>query len=233
MTRTESLPPVANLPWTSAMKPLDSAKTSVEVLADGRLHLTIEHDVLRGVTPEMLDYWFRHIEGELVVEGERVSRYSAWHPRDHVAYAAWPSAEGTIGRGSVFRIHEVLGRNPAHEVDVLTDVTRLDRGGFAHRPRLALGLPLARMDYTFAAVSGGTLYRNSMTIGLEGGAAARAFNRYVRPRMFSDAKVRAWLLHNEEEVGNLEHFVPALVALADPRATRARAESGHDVRRAE
>ncbi len=36
------------------MKPLSSAKTSIDRLDDGRLRLSIEHDVLHGVTPEML-----------------------------------------------------------------------------------------------------------------------------------------------------------------------------------
>lgn len=224
------LPPVTSLPWTTKMKPLDSASTRTEILPDGRLHLAIEHDLLRGITPAMLDHWFRNIDGTLVVDGVRTSRYTAWHPRDHVEYRRTVAKDGAVGKGSVFRIHEVLGRNPAYVVDVWTDVVRLDEGGFAHRPRMPLGLPLARMDYTFEAVRGGTRYVNSMTIGLEGGAAARAFNRWLRPRVFSNDQGRAWLLHNVEEVGNLEWFLPALVRLDRRESILERGDGGYELR---
>lgn len=207
------LPPITELPYTSSMKPMDSAKTSATIEADGRLRLAIEHDIMAGITPAMLDWWFRHIEGDVVIEGIRCSRYTAWHPKDHVAYAVHERADdGAVGVGSVFHICEVFGRTPGFEVDVLTNVTRLDIGGFAHRPRFPFGLPLAQMDYEWEEAPGGTRYKNSLTVGIPGGGRiARLFNERLRPRFFSDAKGRAWLLHNIEEVGNLEHFLPALV----------------------
>lgn len=225
-----ALPPITALPWTSTMKPLASAKTGFDLLDDGRPLLTIEHDVVRGVTPDMLEHWFRNIEGELIIEGTRCTRYTAWHPRDHIAYRVHArTPNGTVGSGSVFHIHEALGRSPAFRVNVLTDVTKLDAEGFAHVPRLPLGLPVARMDYAFSAVRGGTRYVNSMTIGLAGGRLARAFNEHIRPRIFPDAQGRAWLLHNVEEVGNLEHFVPAIVKLANGDVSRVRTDEGYDV----
>ena len=41
---------------------------------------------------------------------------------------------------------------------------------------------------------------------------ARWFNERILPRVFPEARGRAWLLHNVEEVGNLEHFLPTLIA---------------------
>ena len=52
-TRWKPLPP---RPINWEMKPLSSAETGVKTLADGRLELTIRHDVLKGVTPAMLGY---------------------------------------------------------------------------------------------------------------------------------------------------------------------------------
>jgi hypothetical protein len=147
------------------------------------------------------------------VEGVRHPRYRVWHPRDHVAlrYARLPP--GGAGPGAVFHIHEVLGRDPRFTVDALTDVIRLDDGGFAHRPRLA-GLHLAAMDYTFERVAGGTRYRNSLTIGRAFPPGLRWLNRAMVAARFDEAHGRAWLLHNVEEVGNFEFFLPGLFARA-------------------
>lgn len=207
----DELPEPIPVPWT--MKDLGSAHSGVEELDDGRLRCFIRHDIVHGVTPEMLVWWFRNISGDVSIEGRRYPRYRVWHPRDHVAHGYERRTAQGAGPGAVFRIHEVLGRNPAYRVDVRTLVTRLDEGGFAHRPSVH-GLPLVRMDYTFRRAAGGTLYENSLTIGVPArGLAkpfARIFNRALSKLAFPVAKGRAWLLHNIEEVGNFEHFLPAL-----------------------
>ncbi len=204
-----NLPEPIVVPWT--MKPLSSAKTTIERFDDGRLRMAIEHDVLHGVTPEMLVWWFRHVEGDMLLEGKSYPRYRVWHPRDHVAlrYARLPP--GGPGPGAVFHIHEVLGRNPAFVVDTLTDVTRLDEGGFTHHPNLA-GIRFAVMDYTFERVPGGTLYKNSLVAGRRLPPGLRWITRAVVESKFDEAHGRAWLLHNVEEVGNFEFFLPALFA---------------------
>jgi hypothetical protein len=214
------LPEPILVPWT--MKPLSSAKTSLERLADGRLHVSIEHDVIHGVTPEMLLWWFQNIEGDVEVEGVRYPRYRVWHPRDHVAFSYAARPTGVAAAGAVFHIHEVLGRDPRHHIDVLTDVTRLDEGGFAHRPR-RFGMHPVAMDYTFERVRGGTLYRNSLTVGFRLPRALRWINHAVVAGAFDEAHGRAWLLHNVEEVGNFEFFLPELFATESVRAITARA----------
>lgn len=214
--KTLPVPIPIELPWT--MKPLASAQTRLTYLEDGRLHLWIRHDVLHGVTPEMLVWWFQNLEGDMELEGRRLPRYRVWHPRDHVAlrYARLPPG-GKAGPGARFHIQEVLGGRPELTIDTLTDVTRLDTGGFAHRPRL-LGLHVARMDYAFTRVPGGTLYENSLTFGFPS-RAARALNAWLVRTHFTEARGHAWLLHNIEEVGNLEHFLPRLYAGGHGRAS--------------
>jgi hypothetical protein len=63
------------LPIAWAPKPVTSARSTVQVLPDGRLHCSIEHEVLQGITPRMLTWWFRHLEGEMEFEGGRWPRY--------------------------------------------------------------------------------------------------------------------------------------------------------------
>jgi hypothetical protein len=205
----QPLPDPIPVPWT--MKPLASAQTSLDILDDGRLRASITHDVLHGVTPEMLVWWFQNVEGDMDVEGKRWPRYRVWHPRDHVALRYVRRAPGGgIGVGAIFHIHELLGRNPAHVVNIKTLIRRLDAGGFAHGPRAKP----ARMDYTFTRVPGGTRYENSLTVGVAGGPLARLINAQLRRHVFPEPKARAWLLHNVEEVGNFEFFLPDLMRAA-------------------
>lgn len=204
------LPEPIPVPWT--MKPLESAVTSLDIDERGRLRASIVHDVLHGVTPEMLVWWFRHMRGTLEIEGRPYPRYRVWHPRDHVEHRYEKTPPEGDGVGSVFSIHEVLGRDPSHRVNVLTDVVRLDLGGFAHRPRFLGVSGMAAMDYTWRRVPGGTRYENSITIGPQLPRGMAFVQRAIRSLAFDEAHARAWLLHNVEEVGNFEHFLPALFA---------------------
>jgi len=202
-------PPPLDIHWIC--KPVTSATSGLELLADGRIHCWIEHEIVRGVTPKMLVWWFKHLEGDLEIDGQRLNRYRVWHPRDHVAIAySKRNADGSIGVGCVIHITEMLGANPDYLVDVHTEITQLDEQGFAHRPRLH-GLQVARMDYQFAETPEGTLYRNSLTIGVEGWLG-RIINPLIRKFAFDEARGHAWIKHNIEEVGNFELFLPQLYA---------------------
>lgn len=197
------------IPWQP--KPVHSARSGVDLLPDGRLHCWIEHATVRGITPAMLVWWFQHLEGEMLHHGVRAQRYRVWHPRDHVQvhyHARLPN--GQVGPGAVLHITERLGGRADYEVDVLSEIVRLDEGGFGHRPRIH-GLPLVAMDYVFAPAPGGTRYVNSLTVGLAG-AWARPLNALIRRFVFNAARGRAWVQHNIEEVGQFEQFLPQLYA---------------------
>jgi hypothetical protein len=51
-----------------------------------------------------------------------------------------------------------------------------------------------------------------MELGADTAFGRLLFNRLIRPVVFSDLMGPAWLKHNVEEVGNFEHFLPALFA---------------------
>ena len=206
--RSIAIPPPRPVPWT--MKSVDSARTELRFLPDGRLHLHIRHDVLRGVTPAMLVWWFQHLEGTIEV-GERTwPRYHVWHPVDHIAVRyARRLPDGSVGPGAKIHIQEAFAANPRWLVDIVTTIERLDEGGFVHAPWVG-GVRMAVLEYAFTPVPGGTFYENSITFGPENPVARALVNRVVRPRMFPEDKARAWLRHNVEEVGCFEHFLPAL-----------------------
>lgn len=202
---------VAPLPIAWHPKPECSARSGVDMLPDGRLHCWIEHETVRGVTPAMLLWWFQHLEGEVEHDGLRAERYRVWHPLDHVrARYARRLPGGRIGPGAVLHLTEMLGGRPEYLVDVHSRISRLDLGGFGHRPRLH-GLPLAAMDCRFEAVPGGTRCRSSLTVGLSS-RWARPLNALIRRFVFDAARGRAWVRHHIEEVGQFERFLPTLYA---------------------
>jgi hypothetical protein len=196
------------VPWP--LKPLGSATCGAERLPDGRLSYWIRHDIVRGVTPRMLAWWFAHLEGDIVVAGQRINRYRAWHPYDHVhASYARRRPDGSIGPGAAIRLREYLGANPRYNVDTVSDIEKLDEEGFIHNPRLFGISGLVRMEYRFTRVEAGTLYENRLLVG-----GVQGWRRRVTPLMqrygFDHAHGLAWLRHNIEEVGLFEHFLPQL-----------------------
>ena len=202
------VPQPVPLPW--GLKPVGSARTGIDRLEDGRTRCWIRHEVLRGVTPRMLAWWFANLEGDVVVQGRRINRYRAWHPYDHVhASYVRRSAGGSVGPGSVIRLKEVLGGNPNFVVDVETEIEKLDEEGFIHNPVVHGVCGLARMEYTFRAVPGGTLYENCLVFGLRG-RAGRLLRPLLERLAFPPGKGETRLRHNIEEVGMFENFLPGL-----------------------
>lgn len=196
------------LPW--GLKPLGSAECGAERLPDCRLSYWIRHQVLRGVTPRMLVWWFSHLEGDVVIAGQRIARYRAWHPYDHVhASYVRRRPDGSIGPGAAIRLREYLGGDPRFEVDTVTDIEKLDEEGFIHNPRVHGIGGLVRMEYAFKAVPTGTLYENRLLVGGTHGWRRRV-TPVVQQFFFDAAHGLAWLRHNVEEVGLFEHFLPAL-----------------------
>ena len=170
----------------------------------------IQHQVLRGVTPKMLVWWFSHLEGDVEIEGCRVNRYRAWHPYDHVhASYARRLSDGSIGPGAQIRLREYLNANPKFEVNVVSTIENLDEEGFVHNPVLHGVTGLVRMEYSFTRVEEGTLYENCLLIGGVSGWRRR-ITPLVQKFGFPHARGLAWLRHNIEEVGVFEHILPHL-----------------------
>lgn len=197
------------IPWLC--KTVESAASGVEILDDGRVHCWIEHEIVRGVTPEMLVWWFSHLEGDVEIGGAKYDRYRVWHPRDHLfAEYAKRNTDGSVGVGSVIHLAEMFGANPRYLIHIYTEIKKLDETGYIHEPRIH-GLRLAEMKYGFERAGAGTKYRNSLTFGVQG-RLGRILNPLLRRLFFDEQRGRAWIKHNVEEVGNFEFFLPQLFA---------------------
>lgn len=77
------LPPPRSVPRD--LKPVSSATAGSQTLSDGRKRYWVKHDVLKGVTPTMFVWWFRHLEGAVETEGRLLDTYCAWRPFGHVS----------------------------------------------------------------------------------------------------------------------------------------------------
>jgi len=191
------------LPWE--LKENLSAKSGVDTLVDGRKRFWVD-EVLKGITPAMLKWWFSHLDGDMDIDGRPVPRYRVWHPLDHV-YATYVRrcSDGSIGPGAQIANLEFLGRNPRYRVQVVATVERLDEAVFVHNIDVA-GLHVARMEHTFDAAPGGTRFGHFFIVP---GAPSALLER-IAPWWFSEEKGRAWLKHAVEEMGNLPNFLPRL-----------------------
>ncbi len=199
-----NLPEPLALPWE--LKEHPSAKSGYETLPDGRTRYWVD-EILPGITPRMLVWWFSHLDGDMDIDGHSYPRYRVWHPFDHV-YAVYVRRcpDGSIGPGAQIANLEYLARNPRYKVRVVATVERLDEEIFIHNVVVA-GLHVVRMEHIFEQVQGGTRFGHFMYV--PGAPTGRLGNAAVTA-LFSHSKGQAWLKHAIEEMGNLENFLPAL-----------------------
>ena len=197
-------------PLVHPLREAGTATTTIQHLPAHRRRVTIDHRPLAGVSPAMLLEWFRHIGDPVVYAGRQMPGYLAWHPLDHIRWElARPAPGGGAGEGARFRIVEAFARRPEFYVDTTDTVEKLDTTGIRLVRRL-LGVPVLQLEHTWSACDGRTHYVSVLDVG----ARSRAWwpvNRFMATRMFPDAMLRAWVVHNIEEVGHLEHLLPAVL----------------------
>jgi hypothetical protein len=136
-----------------------------------------------------------------------MSAYLAWHPLDHIHWQlARPGIDGEAGEGARFRIVEAFGRRDEFYVDTTDTVEKLDETGIRLVHRI-MGAPVLQLEHTWSVAAGSTHYVSVLDIG----ARARLMtpvNRYLTTRVFPEPLLRAWLVHNIEEVGYLQYLLP-------------------------
>lgn len=198
-----------HLDLLTPLRRLDDDRVSLLDLPGHRRRLTIDHEPLRGVTPEQLVDWFSHLGEHMEYAGQRVPRYLAWHPVDHVRWElARPAPGGGAAEGARFRIVEAFGGRPEYAIDVTERVERLDATGIRLVQRLA-GVKVFQLEHTWSRGEDGTHYVSVMEVGARQRWAA-PLNRHLTTRVMPADMGRAWLRHNVEEVGRLELLLPML-----------------------
>ena len=205
------------------MKSADSARYGVEHLSGGRVRAWIEHDTMKGVTPEILRWWFENIDTWTRYNGSdftgpSVPVYRYWHPFDHIA-VRWRRrvyVRGRLGPGSVIEINEDIGGK--HAVRAKARVTKFDDEAFNFDLLLGGLIRVGSLDHLYAEVEGGSSFYTEARIGVEVPIIGRLLNWVIR-RQFTEELLRDWIVHNIEESGETEKFVPALFEEARTTAT--------------
>ena len=199
-------------PVVFPLRAVETAAVRYTAAPHHRRRITIDHRPLAGVTPQMLLDWFTHLDETIEYGGAVINRYLAWHPIDHILWElARPAPGGGAGEGALFHIVEQFGGNPDYRIDITDRVEKLDETGLRLVQRIA-GIQVFQLEHTWSSCAQGTHYVSVMDIGARA-AILSAGNRYAKQR-FPDEMARAWVRHNIEEVGQLEHLLPPLAGVS-------------------
>lgn len=216
--------PLSPLPFHWQMKPVTSApKAKIQVLRNKQFELTITHDIIKGVTPQMLHWWFCRIDNTMGYQGQNYHRYRVWHPIDHIYYKDLSRApDGTGSAGTRRHIVEAFGANTHYLINIIDRVVRLDDKGIllaTEQAGISVGfgnllmpvpLKFSSLEHQFFSEPNGTRYESRLLIGVDSEVGRLLINPIVRPFFIGYEMAKAWLKHNIEEVGNFEFFLPAL-----------------------
>lgn len=201
-------------------KPVSSAKwVNIETTKRGGIRVQIAHDDLKGVTGEMLKWWFENLAGTTTwngadFSGPEIYTYHLWHHRDHIRITPLSDAGGAENRGfqpgALTRIDEQFN-DYRDRVHATMRTTRLDTSEFNFDILGPGGRAGGQIVHRYAPVPGGVSFFAETTVDFPG-AAGWLMNRLVRPRVFSTATAEHWIRHNIEETGRTEDILPVLYA---------------------
>jgi hypothetical protein len=206
------MPEPLEVEYLSRMKDVGTAETEFSTLATGQRQLTIRHEVIEGVTPEMILWWFHTFPTRTVtVAGKSVPWYRLWHPRDHIVVVIRergnPDIPG-LSQGANLEIHERVGGKYKPFVG---HIAALDATGI-HLVAAVGGATIGNLRHTFTRIEGGTLYESKLVLGLDVPVMRVLVNAVIRNFVMTDEQAKGWFTHNVEEVGNFQFFLPDLYA---------------------
>jgi hypothetical protein len=202
------VPPPLSFDWE--MKDISTAETHFGELDDGRLELRIKHEILRGVTPVMLVWWFQHIHCTMTYRSEEIPMYRIWHPLDHIQVRILrPAPDGAPGfsKGALIEINE----RTIDPEQFVTSVAQMDLTGINLIARKG-PLQFGDLHHTFTGTSEGTLYQSRLVVGSTIPVLGKLLTKLVKRFVFTPEMGKAWFKHNVEEVGNFQFFLPELYA---------------------
>ena len=199
------------------IRSLASAITEHDRTRGGNERIIVRHELVRRVTPEMLEWWYLHFPYYAVKfpDGVAVTAYGLWHPFDHgKAVVLQHSLSGQIGLacGANLELHSRWGSENRRTT---LEVVRMDKTGL--RMKIVSGsIIIGVVEELFRAAKHGTQCTSILTLS----GAGQPYDRLPASRRFSSAIVSAWAKHKVEELGNLERILP--IVFNSARRTRDR-----------
>lgn len=225
-----SMPAERDFGW--ALKPMDSAHFAIHERANGQFCVVLNHALLRGVSSEMLHWWFLNFTNLRVTlkdvpgyEDQPVPAYLLWHPSDHLdaTLSGKLGPGGTAQPGASIEIKEAMQYSKygwKYPVNNKLRIAYCSADGWAMGQWIPLFGPVMMLRIHFKDVFDhgarlGVHYHYEIVIGVSrDNAIARLINGRIKKR-FSPEFFEAWQTHNVVEVGTFENFLPCLFAQRD------------------
>lgn len=204
--RRMPMPP--RIPPLGSARSVSDAHVTTSRAADGRRRTVVEHAPLQGITPAMLLWWFRNVEGDMGYRDQEVTRDREWHP-DHLLWELRrPSPAGGYGAGARVRRVERFAGDSGYYFDLTWLITRYDKAATTRVVRL-FGATVVEREDRWIQVGRELRYTSVLTLGMRG-RLGRLLNRTIFHVLVPRGVVAAWVTHNVEEVGFLEWILVGL-----------------------
>jgi len=203
------------------LKTRDSATWGVEPRGRFGRRAWIDHAPMPGVTSSMMRWWFENVDcwttfNGADFNGPEVRAYRYWHPFDHIK-VTWKkrklTPDGRTGPGSVIAIEEDIGGQ--YPVRAEARVSRFDDSAFNFDLMAAGIAPVGEVIHLWSPGDDGLKFRTEAIIDSPVPVIGRLLTKLARRIAFPDELLDAWILHNIEESGETERFVPQLYAHAN------------------
>ncbi|MEU6559360.1 hypothetical protein [Nocardia nova] len=191
----------------------------------GAILVQIEHDDIKGVTPEMIRWWFENLSGTTTwngadFSGPEVDHNLLWHHRDHIRVTPLTSAPGGPKNngfqvGALSRIDEQFNdyRDRIHHA---MRTVRLDDAEFVFEILGPGGIVGGRITHRYAPTPGGVSFYCETLLDFRIPVLGPILNWIVRPLVYSRKTADHWIRHNIEETGRTEDILPVIYAAAHP-----------------
>lgn len=209
------------------LKPTSSVHWGQVKNKSGQICVVLEHSLLRGVTSEMIFWWFKNFANLRVTledvegyEGQKVPAYWFWHPSDHIAveFKGELGKNNTAKAGAKVHIQETMQYKKyefKYPVDNELKIYYCENDGWGMGRKIPL---LGKV--VFLRISYEDVYENGEIIGVhyhyevvtgtsKRNFIAKAINNKIVGGLTTDYW-EAWITHNTIEVGVFENFLPVL-----------------------
>lgn len=225
--RESSMPMPKERKFEWALKPTSSVSWGQVKNKSGQICVVLEHSLLRGVTSDMIAWWFRNFANLKVTledvegyEGEKVPAYWLWHPSDHInaQFVGKLGENGTARAGAKIRIKETMQYNKygfQFPVNQELEIFYCEKDGWGMGKRIPFfgKMIFLRISYKDVYEDGkiiGVHYHYEVVAGTnKQNIMAKAINKKLVGG-FTAEFWEAWITHNTIEVGVFENFLPVL-----------------------
>lgn len=158
---------------------------------DKTIDLIVEHELI-GVFPEMIDWWWDHIDNS--------ERYKLWHPKDHKSFEWEVSPEDVNGHvGAIHRVVEIIEERPTTLRIRWENPDSIPiKAEFNHKNAACVlndkDDPISWILHEYHSIPNGTLLRSTFRL----------------PAQIPNLFIEHLRKHNIEEIGYFTEFLPRL-----------------------